>query len=96
MKMPMTKTGNLAVGLMALCVLTLAVFFFFMAVGQTDFDTGHAWDIAVGIASASGLGALVLGVVAWRKDPAPLVRATVVLGALGLLFLLTHSLFISD
>ena len=94
--MPASKTGNLAVGLMGLCVLTLIFFFVFMAAGIVEFDTGHWWDVAVGIASASGLGALVLGLLSLKKDPALLVRGTVVLGVLGVLFLLTHSLFISD
>jgi hypothetical protein len=96
MKMPTTKTGNLAVGLMGVCVLDLAVFFLFMAAGVVDFDTGHAWDIAVAVASATGLAAFVLGLVSWRKDPVFLVRGAVVLSFLGLLFLLTHSLFIND
>ena len=96
MKLPKTKTGNLAVGLMGVCLLVLLGFFLFMAAGVTDFDTGHAWDIAVAVASASGLAAFVLGLVSWKKDPVLLVRSSVLLAALGILFLLTHSLFIND
>lgn len=96
MKMPTTKTGNLAVGLMGVCIIVLAGFFLFMAAGAVDFDTGHWWDAILGIACVTGLGAFVLGLLSWRKDPVLLVRGTVILGLLGVLFLLTHSLFISD
>ena len=46
---PKNRMGKWAVSLTFVYVILIVVFFVFFAVGLVNFDTGHWWDITVGI-----------------------------------------------
>jgi len=93
---PLTNIGKIAVLLQFTVVTILLVFFVFMLIDMVDFDTGHWWDTVVGIVAPIEVIAFVLSVFASKKDKSVLVRVSLILGAAAIVFLLTHSLFISD
>jgi len=94
--LPESRLGKWAVGMTLVYVILIVVFFLFMAIGLVDFDTGHWWDITVGIAVPIALIAFVLSILAVRKERTILTRCALVFGILAVLFLLTHSLYIHD
>jgi len=97
MKMlPEHRLGKWAVGITIGCIALLVVFFLLRVVGVVDFDTGHAWDATVGIIVPLELIAFILSIIAIRKEKSVLTWCSLMLGVLAIVFLLTHSLFISD
>jgi hypothetical protein len=78
------------------CILVLAVFFLFMAMGILDFDTGHFWDVTIGIAVITEFAAFVLSIFAVRKEQTVLIYCSLAFGIIAVIFLLTHSLYIHD
>ena len=94
--LPENRFGKWAVGMTITCLLLLTVFFLLMAVGLVDFDTGHWWDATVGIIVPLELMALIFSIIAIRKEKSVLTWFSFILGVLAVVFLLTHSLFISD
>jgi membrane protein YdbS with pleckstrin-like domain len=58
--LPESFLGKWAVGMTITCILLLVIFFLLMAMGLVDFDTGHWWDVTIGIAVPIGLIAFVL------------------------------------
>ena len=94
--LPPSRSGKWAVGLTLICVLIIAAFFVLMMIGLVDFDTGHWWDITVGVAVPIELTATVLSIIAIRKERSVLTCCSLALGVLTVLFLLTHSLYIHD
>ena len=95
-KFPETRLGKLAVGLTGAYVGLILVFFLFMGFGLVDFDTGHAWDITVGVAAPTALAAFGSSILAIRKERTVMTLVSLTLGILVILFLLTHSLYIND
>lgn len=93
---PELKTGKWAVVLTIGFLALLTVFFLFMAFGHVGFDTGHWWDVTVAIAVLLIIPAFLLSAVAIRKEKTTLTYAVLIIGLLVIVFLLTHSLFISD
>ncbi|TJX14946.1 hypothetical protein E9840_04385 [Tissierella creatinini] len=91
-----SKIGKLAVGLTMLYLIILLLFFLLMSMGIVDFDTGHYWDITLGVLVVVELAAFVLSIIAIRKEKTILVKFSLVIGILSLAFLLTHSFFIND
>lgn len=97
MKMlPENRIGKWSVGITIGCILLLVVFFLLKLVGLVDFDTGHSWDATVGIIVPLELIAFILSILAIRKEKSILTWCSLILGVLAIIFLLTHSLFISD
>ena len=95
-RFPESPLGKWAVVMTLIYVILIIVFFLFMAIGMVDFDTGHWWDITLGIAVPMALIAFVLSIMAVRKDRTILIWCSLALGILVVLFLLTHSLYIHD
>ena len=95
-KYPESRLGKLAVGLTTIYIITLLIFFLFMALGIVDFDTGHCWDITLGIVIPIELVAFVLSIIAIGKEKTTLVKFSLIVGIISILFLLTHSLYIKD
>jgi uncharacterized membrane protein YecN with MAPEG domain len=95
-RLPESRLGKRAAGMTLLYVLLIVVFFLFMAAGLVDFDTGHWWDVTVGVAVPIALTAFILSILAVRKEQTVITWCSLVLGGLVILFLLTHSLFIHD
>lgn len=93
---PENSLGKWTVGMTLFYVILIVVFFLFMAIGLVDFDTGHWWDITLGVAVPAALIAFVLSIRAVRKERTILTWCSFVLGILVVLFLLTHSLYIHD
>lgn len=78
------------------CVILLILFFLFMAAELVSFETGHWWDILIGIVVPIELIAFVLSIIAFRKEKTVLTCCSLILGVLAVIFLLTHSLYIND
>ncbi|MDD2422384.1 MAG: hypothetical protein PHU78_09650 [Heliobacteriaceae bacterium] len=93
---PENWLGKWAVGLTLTCVLLLVIFFLLMAMGLVDFDTGHWWDVTLGVAVPIELIAFVLSIMAVRKERTVLAYSSLIFGIMVVLFLLTHSLYIHD
>ena len=95
---PETKLGKWSVGLniffligVVFAVLLTSVF------GILDMDIGHWWDIEAAFIFPASIIAFILGIIAInKKDHSVLVYSSVVIGLLVILFILLHSLFISD
>lgn len=94
--LPESRLGKWAVVMTLIYVLLILVFFLFMAIGLVDFNTGHWWDITVGMAVPVALIAFVLSILAVRKERTILTSCALIFGILVVLFLLTHSLYIHD
>lgn len=95
---PTTLVGKWCVGLNF--VFLFGVIFALVSTqvfGVLDMNVGRWWDIEVVMLVPTSIIALVLGVIAIkRKDHSVLVYSSVCLSVLTILFLLMHSLFISD
>jgi energy-converting hydrogenase Eha subunit A len=95
---PETKLGKWSVGLNILFLIGIVFAVFSTSVlGILDMDIGHWWDIEVAIIFPASIIAFILGIIAIKKkDHSVLVYSSVVIGLLTILFILLHSLFISD
>ncbi len=93
---PESKLGKWAVGLTMIYIIILLIFFLLMGIGIVDFDTGHIWDITLGIVVPIELVGFVLSIIAIRKDKTALIKFSLIVGIISILFLLTHSLYIND
>jgi cytochrome bd-type quinol oxidase subunit 2 len=99
MKMlPESRLGRWTVGLTIFFLLLLIIYFTCMLLGLVTFDKGHWWDITVAIAVPVEIIALILSIkVMRRKNDRPfLIYLSFIIGICVVLFLLLHSLFISD
>lgn len=94
---PQSKLGKWSVGLQSFFIIVIAVSLILVkGLGILDFDDNW-WNVTVNVFLAS-IAALFIGLRAVRKhrDSSVLVYASVFLGFLAILFILLHSLFISD
>jgi len=95
--MPKTCSGKWSVWLNSFFLVVITVSVILVKVlGLLSFSD-HWWDVTVLVFLASII-AFVLGIVAFAKskEKSVLVGISVVLGLVSILFLLLHSLFISD
>lgn len=95
---PESRLGKWSIGLTMFFLLLNVVFFAFMLFGLVTFDTGHWWDITVGIAVFVEITAFILSIMALRrpKGRSLLVYLSFIIGICAILFIFLHSLFISD
>jgi hypothetical protein len=95
---PTTILGKISVALHTFFLLTTITSILLDVSEALSFDEGHWWDITVAILVLTSLTALITGIIALkkRKDKSLLVKASITLGVLTILFLLTHSLYIND
>jgi len=93
---PETKLGKWSVGLnIFFLIVIIASIILVKVLGILSFDDIW-WDITVNVFLAP-IVAFILGIMAIRKkDNSVLVYSSVVVGLLAILFILLHSLFISD
>jgi len=93
---PKTKLGKWSVGLnIFFLIVIIASIILVKVLGILSFDDIW-WDITVNVFLAP-IVAFILGIMAIRKkDNSVLVYSSVVVGLLAILFILLHSLFISD
>jgi hypothetical protein len=94
---PQTKLGKWSVWLNAFFLIIIITSVILVKVlGVLSYDDLW-WDVAVNVFLAS-IAAFILGLIAIikKKERSVLVYASVILGLLAILFILLHSLFISD
>lgn len=95
---PETKLGKWSVllNLFFIIVITLSIILV-KIIGVLSFEVGHWWDIVVNVFLAS-IVAFIIGIIAIikKKEHSLLVYLSVLIGLLSILFILLHSLFISD
>ncbi len=95
---PTTILGKISAALHAFFLLTTITSLVLVASRLLSFDEGHWWDITVAILAPTSLIALITGIIALKKskDRSKLVKASIILGILVVIFALTHSLYIND
>lgn len=93
---PETKLGKWSVWLNISFLIVIIISIISVKVlGILSFDDTW-WDVSVNVFLAP-IAALIIGIIAIRKeDRSVLVYSSVVIGLLAILFILLHSLFISD
>ena len=94
---PKTKLGKWSLGLNIFFLIVISVSVILVKViGVLSFDVGHWWDVTATVFILPVI-AFILGIIAIKKkDHSVLVYSSIVIGFLNILFLLLHSLFISD
>ena len=94
---PETKLGKWSVGLNIFFLIVIIISVTLVNVlGILSYDD-HWWDVSAAIIFPASIIAFILGIMAMKKkDPSVLVYSSVVIGLLVILFILLHSLFISD
>ena len=93
-----TKLGKWSVRLNAFFLITIAISIVLVnGLGILSFDD-HWWDVTVPIVFFASIAAFILGIVAIikNKEQSVLVYISVAIGALVILFIPLHSLFIND
>ena len=96
--MPKTKLGKWSVGLNAFFLIVTAVSIVSVKILKILSFDDHWWDVTVAVAFPASIVALITGVLAVRKyeERSILVKVSIFIGILTILFILLHSLFIND
>lgn len=95
---PQTKLGKWSVRLNAIFLIIITVSIILVNVlGVLSYDD-HWWNMTVPIIFFASIVAFILGIIAIikNKEKSVIVYMSVIVGSLTILFLLLHSLFISD
>jgi asparagine N-glycosylation enzyme membrane subunit Stt3 len=93
-----TRLGKWSVGLNTFFLIVISTSIILVNVlGMLSYDD-HWWDVTVPLVFLASIVAFILGIIAIRKnkESSILVYASVIIGLLSILFLLSHSLFIND
>ena len=96
--MPKTKLGKWSVGLhIFFLIAIIASIFLAQILKVLNFDD-HWWDVTVPIVFSASIVALIIGIIAKRKyqDSSISVLLSILLGLCVILFIIFHSLFITD
>ena len=95
--LPKTKLGKWSVGLQSLFLLSVTISIILVKVFNVLRFDDRWWDVTAGIAFPASIIATIFGIIAKRKkDDSLLVLLSVITGLIVILFIFTHSLFISD
>jgi uncharacterized membrane protein YfcA len=96
--MPNTKIGKWSVGLNAFFLLAIAASCVLVLILHILHFEDHWWDVTVAVAFPASIVAGIIGIIAVRKynERSPVVILSIIIGLCTLLFILLHSLFISD
>jgi hypothetical protein len=96
--LPKTRVGRWSVGLSAFFLAGIGISIFLVSGLSLLAFEDRWWDVTVPILLLATLMALALGLVALlkQKDRTALVYTSVTIGFLAIIFVLLHSLFISD
>jgi len=93
---PKTNLGKWSVGLNAFFLIAVVISVLLVNVfGVLSYDDSW-WDVTVPIIGVASITAFIFGLIVMKREKNPLVYASVIVGALTILFILTHSLFIND
>jgi hypothetical protein len=95
---PKTTLGKWTIGLNAFFLIVVAASVFLAKVIRVLSFDDHWWDVTVAVVFPMPIIALFTGIIVMikKKDRSALVLYSVILSALVVLFILFHSLFISD
>jgi energy-converting hydrogenase Eha subunit A len=96
--MPKTSLGKWSVGLNTFFLVAIVISIILVNVlGILSYDD-HWWDVTVAIAFPASIIALITGIITVRKyeEHSVLVKISILIGTLTILFILLHSLFIND
>lgn len=96
--MPKTKLGKWSVGLHIFFLIVIIVSIFLVKILKVlNFDD-RWWDVTVPIAFSASIVAFIIGIIAKRKyqDSSISVLLSILLGLCVILFIIFHSLFITD
>jgi len=97
-KMPNTKLGKWSVGLNAFFLTAIAASCALVLILKIlNFDD-HWWDMTVAVAFPASIIAFITGIIAVskHKERSALVFLSILVGVCTILFILLHSLFISN
>lgn len=97
-KTPNTKTGKWSVGLNAFFLIVIAASIVLVKILEILSFDDHWWDVTVPVAFLMEMIAFFTGIRAVRKNKerSVLVYLSIFIGICTVLFVLLHSLFISD
>lgn len=96
--MPKSTLGKWSVGLHIFFLIAIIVSLFLVKVlNVLNFDD-HWWDVTVAIVFPASIIAFIIGIIAkWKyRDSSLSVLLSILLGLCVILFIFSHSLFISD
>ena len=96
--MPKTKLGKWSVGLHIFFLIAIIASIILVKILKVlNFDD-HWWDVTVPIVFSASIVALVIGIIAKRKyqDSSISVLLSILLGLCVILFIIFHSLLITD
>jgi len=95
--LPKTKLGKWSVALQGLFLISVILSIFLVKIIHVLRFDDHWWDITAVIAFPASILATITGIIAKKKkDDSIFVILSVILGLLVIVFIFTHSLFISD
>jgi membrane-associated HD superfamily phosphohydrolase len=96
--MPKTRSGKWSVWLNAFFLIAITISILLVMVLKILSFEDHWWDITVAVIFPASIIALITGVLAARKheERSILVKASMLIGVLTVLFIFLHSLFIND
>jgi energy-converting hydrogenase Eha subunit A len=96
--MPKTLLGKWSVGLNAFFLIAIAVSVVLVLILKILSFNDHWWDVTGAVAFPASIIALITGILAIRKykERSVLVYLSIFVGVGTVLFILLHSLFISD
>ena len=93
---PETLLGRWSVGLNAFFLIVVAASLLLVATGTLNFND-RWWDVTVFFLVVATIAALITGILAIRrKDRSAFVLLSIFISTCTVLFILLHSLFISD
>ena len=96
--MPKTKLGKWSVGLHIFFLIAIIASIILVKILKVlNFDD-HWWDVTVPIVFSASIAAFIIGIIAkWKyQDSSISVFLSVLLGLCVILFIIFHSLFITD
>ena len=96
--MPRTRLGKWSVGLNTFFLIAIAASCVLVLILKILNFNDHWWDVTVAITFPSSIIALITGILAIGKgkERSVLVTISIFIGVCTVLFILLHSLFISD
>jgi energy-converting hydrogenase Eha subunit A len=95
---PQTTLGKWSIGLNTFFLIAIAASIALVKVLKILSFDDHWWDVTVGIAFPTSVIALIIGIIAARKnkDYSVSVSLSIFIGLCTVLFIIFHSLFIND
>jgi len=94
---PETKLGKWSVGLNIFFLIVIIISVTLVNVLGILSYNDHWWDVTVPVVFLASIVAFILGIMTIKKkDHSVLVYSSIAIGLLTILFILLHSLFISD